>query len=150
MNYLVYVERSAENLQFYLWYKDYSERFAILPYNDLVLSPEWTEKANTKKHNSARASKPPNIVVDSVLKEADFTLPTPLSPNPFNTPPPSPCGDDRSISSSTVVASDPGHTSITHSKTVVRELAAEAFDHAEKLQPCTSYTMTYRRVTDHS
>jgi len=152
INYLIHVERSAENLQFYLWYKDYSERFAILPYSDLVLSPEWTEKqATTKKHNSARTSKkPPNIIVDSVIKEVDFTPPTPLSPNPFNTPPPSSCGDEKSISSSTAVASDVGHTSTTYSKAVVRELAAEALDHAEKLQPCASQIMIYGRRIDHS
>lgn len=143
MNYLIYVERSAENLQFYLWHKDYSERFAILPYSDLVLSPEWTEKPVVMKGQpNARVSKPLGIAVDSVIKEADFTPPAPLSPNPFNTPPPSSCGDDNSISS-TAVASDPGPTSTT-SRAMARELAAEAFENAEKLQPCAFGTTVHR------
>jgi hypothetical protein len=41
MDFLVYVEHNAENLQFYLWYKDYVRRFEALPEKDRVLSPEW-------------------------------------------------------------------------------------------------------------
>jgi hypothetical protein len=43
MDYLVYVEHSAENLQFYLWYKDYVRRFHLLSANDKRLSPEWKQ-----------------------------------------------------------------------------------------------------------
>lgn len=135
MNYLVYVERSAENLQFYLWYKDYTKRFASLPQSDLVLSPEWTEKqGTTKAKHGAKAPKSLGITVESMLKEGDIS-PAQLSPNPFNTPPPSICGDDKSISSSTVITSDPGPTS-TNSKLTAREVAAEAFENADRLQPC--------------
>jgi len=41
MDYLVYVEMNAENLQFYLWYKDYVKRFEALPEKEKVLSPPW-------------------------------------------------------------------------------------------------------------
>lgn len=41
MDYLVYVEYNAENLQFYLWYKDYVKRFNALPETEKVLSKEW-------------------------------------------------------------------------------------------------------------
>lgn len=41
MDYLVYVEFNAENLQFYLWYKDYTKRFNALSENDKLLSKEW-------------------------------------------------------------------------------------------------------------
>ncbi|KUJ18357.1 uncharacterized protein LY89DRAFT_46694 [Mollisia scopiformis] len=41
MDYLIYVEYNAENLQFYLWYKDYTKRFNALPEKDKVLSKEW-------------------------------------------------------------------------------------------------------------
>lgn len=137
MNYLIYVERSAENLQFYLWHKDYTNRFASLPQSDLVLSPEWTEKQRTlKARPGSKASKPLGITVnESMLKEGDLT-PVQLSPNPFNTPPPSSCGDDKSISSSTAITSDPGPTSTTNSKLNAREVAAEAFENAARLQPC--------------
>ena len=41
MEYLVYVTHDAENLQFYLWLKDYSLRFEAAPESDRVLSPPW-------------------------------------------------------------------------------------------------------------
>ncbi|CZR53050.1 uncharacterized protein PAC_02928 [Phialocephala subalpina] len=41
MDYLVYVEYNAENLQFYLWYTDYVRRFNALPEKEKVLSKEW-------------------------------------------------------------------------------------------------------------
>ncbi|KAL8413662.1 hypothetical protein RB594_005068 [Gaeumannomyces avenae] len=43
MNYLIYIERAAENLQFFLWYRDYSARFAAAPAADRALAPEWTQ-----------------------------------------------------------------------------------------------------------
>lgn len=41
MDYLVYVEFSAENLQFYLWYQNYVKRFEALPESEKALSPPW-------------------------------------------------------------------------------------------------------------
>jgi hypothetical protein len=41
MDYLVYIEHNAENLQFYLWYRDYERRFNALPENEKALSPVW-------------------------------------------------------------------------------------------------------------
>jgi hypothetical protein len=41
MDYLVYVEFNAENLQFYLWYKNYVRRFNALPDEEKDLSPTW-------------------------------------------------------------------------------------------------------------
>jgi hypothetical protein len=43
MNYLIYIEHSAENLQFFLWYRDYARRFASANTADLALAPEWTQ-----------------------------------------------------------------------------------------------------------
>lgn len=42
MNYLMYREHAAENLQFFLWYRDYCRRFAEIPVSEQVLAPEWT------------------------------------------------------------------------------------------------------------
>ncbi|KAK3990296.1 hypothetical protein QBC44DRAFT_289079 [Cladorrhinum sp. PSN332] len=42
MNYLIYVERAAENLQFYLWYKDFEKRF-FSEIQTFDLSLEWTQ-----------------------------------------------------------------------------------------------------------
>lgn len=42
MDYLVYVELNAENLQFYLWYKDYVNRWeSEVSAGDKTLSPAW-------------------------------------------------------------------------------------------------------------
>lgn len=41
MNYLMFVQYSAENLQFYLWLLDYEKRWSALEKNQRDLSPEW-------------------------------------------------------------------------------------------------------------
>ncbi len=41
MDYLVYVEGKAENLQFFLWYCDYVERWSSLLPRQKLLSPVW-------------------------------------------------------------------------------------------------------------
>jgi len=41
MNYLMFVQYSAENLQFYLWLLDYEKRWNALVKNQQDLSPEW-------------------------------------------------------------------------------------------------------------
>lgn len=41
MDYLVYIEYTAENLQFFLWYRDYVRRFEKLSEKEKALSPEW-------------------------------------------------------------------------------------------------------------
>jgi hypothetical protein len=46
MDYLVYIAHDAENLQFYLWLKDYTKRFAELKQEEQVLSPEWKMDSN--------------------------------------------------------------------------------------------------------
>ncbi|KAH7419829.1 regulator of G protein-like protein [Cadophora sp. MPI-SDFR-AT-0126] len=46
MDYLVYVEFSAENMQFYLWFKDYVRRFEALPEKEKALSPEFLPEIN--------------------------------------------------------------------------------------------------------
>lgn len=44
MNYCLYIEHSAENLQFYLWLHGYTKRFSEAPQFERELSPEWTTK----------------------------------------------------------------------------------------------------------
>lgn len=46
IDYLVYIEHNAENLQFFLWYRDYVRRFEALPENEKVLSPEWMPESS--------------------------------------------------------------------------------------------------------
>jgi hypothetical protein len=59
MDYLIYVERNAENLQFYLWYIDYVRRWDELPAKDRALSPKWqpepVETLNLVKEKDRRS-----------------------------------------------------------------------------------------------
>ena len=43
MGYLLYVSHDAENLQFYLWLQDYTNRFFAASSNEQALSPPWSE-----------------------------------------------------------------------------------------------------------
>ncbi|KAF1917162.1 hypothetical protein BDU57DRAFT_517674 [Ampelomyces quisqualis] len=99
MNFLKYIELSAENLQFYLWYRDYSKRFNELPENEKALSPAWTgEKAATE---TKAASKPVNVDTNAILAGTDFATEAKMddsekgSSNPFFTPPRTPNSVER-------------------------------------------------------
>ncbi|GBF61470.1 hypothetical protein TMEN_3969 [Trichophyton mentagrophytes] len=66
MNYLLYVERAAENLQFYLWYQDYIQRFAALSESQWALSPPWTEEQRKRvirlnNQSKERAKRAPSV-----------------------------------------------------------------------------------------
>jgi hypothetical protein len=41
MDFLVYISHDAENLQFFLWYRDYTKRFNALDEVERMFSPEW-------------------------------------------------------------------------------------------------------------
>ena len=45
MGYLLYVAHDAENLQFYLWFQDYSRRFFAASRAEQALSPLWNDDA---------------------------------------------------------------------------------------------------------
>lgn len=77
MNYLLYVERSAENLQFFLWHRDYERRFAAAKTADLSLAPEWTQAMEDnaimriKKDQAGKARKSPKGTA-AIFKGTDF------------------------------------------------------------------------------
>jgi hypothetical protein len=48
MDYLVYIEYNAENLQFFLWYKDYVKRFEALSEKEQALSKPWAPAENNE------------------------------------------------------------------------------------------------------
>jgi len=76
LNYLKYQEKSAENLQFYLWYLDYAARFAELPESERVLAPEWTEElaeAERKEYRQQlRARGHKSVPSQEMFKGTDF------------------------------------------------------------------------------
>ena len=148
MNYLVYIERAAENLQFFLWYRDYSKRFAELPSAQQALAPAWTvDKSETDASASyVNAGMPKGMTSETaaIFKDTDFAGPKVAvieynnDSNPFFTPPQTPDGgkestdtvSERSWSPDNVAPKDCANKSF-------RKIAAEAFEAADvKLQPC--------------
>lgn len=94
MNFLKYIELSAENLQFYLWFRDYSKRFEELPQSEKVLSPEWTgDNSNGEVRSGPKANRPE---VTTIFKGTDFASDPKIDEsekagsNPFFTPPRTP------------------------------------------------------------
>lgn len=73
MDYLVYVTHDAENLQFYLWMKDYFRRFANAPNEERSLSPKWTFDEKPPSSNGANPTPgiPDKTVTDTGVEETD-------------------------------------------------------------------------------
>jgi hypothetical protein len=96
MDYLKYVEIAAENLQFFLWYKDYCKRFDQLDGAEKALAPEWTAAqadAETTAAQSQATNQGKQHEVLAVLKGTMFA-PDAKNPrggesagDPFATPP---------------------------------------------------------------
>ncbi|KAL6250149.1 hypothetical protein RBB50_002450 [Rhinocladiella similis] len=147
MDFLCYIEHDAENLQFYLWHRDYCKRFAALSESQQRLAPKWTaEQALTEKTNAEKEKLPkkaPNSAT-AFLKGTDFDPNAKLGvpehvPNPFNTPPRTPSAtiaDRDSIAPSTVGYSDDG-TTLRSGTTDHTRKAEAAFEEAGTFQPFT-------------
>lgn len=149
MNYLVYIEYSAENLQFFLWYRDYLKRFNELPSSEQVLAPEWTveqaeAEASTSQANAAAAAQiPMNKEAAAILKGSDFGPPSVSmvelkSSDPFNTPPRTPT---TSGSIAPFESAESEHDpSLKHPGKSFQHKAAGAFAEADlKWQPCRRF-----------
>lgn len=138
MNYLKYIEHDAENLQFFLWYKDYTVRFANLADSEKSLSPEWTAEqaqADTAAYRAQITSKKMTPETAAVMKafDGDHENEKPEGVNPFN--------DSRE---STIA--DPDNSSVDTrplsaaqtSKTGYSQRVESAFEEAGlKWQPCS-------------
>lgn len=95
MNYLKYIERAAENLQFFLWFRSYAKRFDELPQNEKALSPEWVDDGDSDTPN-----RPKNVVspeTAAMFKGTDFAPDSKATDaekgNPFYTPPRTPISE---------------------------------------------------------
>lgn len=135
MNYLIYIEHSAENLQFFLWYRDYSKRFPEAETTDLALAPEWTQAmedecvARLQKEGAEKIRREPAAA--SIFKGTDFEKNADATigrGDPFSTPPRTPMSHDDSFSST-------GPSGM--GRTNYRSQAREAFAAAGVKQPCT-------------
>jgi hypothetical protein len=98
MNYLMYIEHSAENLQFYLWHQDYVKRFNAATTPDLILAPEWTkamedELAVKMQKEATENLRRESVGATEIFKGTDFekkatdTVTFVADSNPFSTPP---------------------------------------------------------------
>ena len=146
MNYLIYIEHSAENLQFYLWYQDYVKRFSAMRESEQALSPEWTvEKAEADAIASAVANQGTKKMTPeaaAIFKDTDFAQPivtvADFNPNsnPFHTPPHTPDGGRGSVRASETAWDDYSSTVKSSRKDYVNK-AADAYEAADvKYQPC--------------
>ncbi|KAJ8106666.1 hypothetical protein OPT61_g9388 [Boeremia exigua] len=110
MNFLKYIELSAENLQFFLWYRDYSKRFNELPQSEKALSPEWRGSNSSNGEAPKLAASNAHPDASKVLDGTDFASEKTVKHsdkgtgnNPFYTPPRTPTSDapcrDQSLDS---------------------------------------------------
>jgi hypothetical protein len=116
MNYLLYIERTAEHLQFFLWYRGYIERFEALKSHEKALSPEWTEKdgknalEDWKKAQASAQKRQAPTVATEVLNGTMFGNGTVAitvgNGNPFETPPAT--SHRRTTSNNTTDTRNPG------------------------------------------
>lgn len=140
MNYLIYVEHSAENLQFFLWLKDFEKRFAEAKTSDISLAPEWTQemedeaiaKLQKEKRGALRREQPgAEIFRDTDFEKGGDQANPAVEPNPFNTPPQSPrAAQDQN---SPVTSRHGGSTAASY-----RSQANGAFAAAGAPKPCKS------------
>jgi hypothetical protein len=144
MNFLKYIELSAENLQFYLWYRDYSKRFSELPASERALSPEWTGDKNVPEPKTA--PKTVNADAAAILANSDFANDPKAEEsekggsNPFFTPPRTPTSVERQEGNSFDSNDDSLSTGrVDHSKR-----ADGAFESAGlKWKPCEFYRLSF-------
>jgi len=141
MNYLRYIEHSAENLQFFLWYRDYCTRWEKLPESEKALAPFWTaEQAEGEVAGNAfqARSKRTNPELAAVLNDTDFADGPPKHAadrtNPFASTNRSSDEDRKDPISD--YASSMGDETLASSN-VHQSVAGQAFDDAGmKWKPC--------------
>lgn len=157
MNYLVYIEHSAENLQFFLWHRSYVSRFHSANTIDLVLAPEWTQEMQNETFAKLQKEQLEGLRRDPahmapVFRGTTFEKkgnrgtpggllerPSPIfsetGSNPFLTPPRTPLDRDDLTSLSPSSSSGFGVGVGSHT-TSYRSQANEAFAAAGIKAPC--------------
>ena len=150
MNYLIYIEHCAENLQFYLWYRDYLKRFDELPSNERGLAPEWSaEQAEMDAQaiqGTPGSKQKMSAETAALFKGTDFAPPiasvVEVRGNPFSTPPRTPNGEPRrdSVAPSERAWSENCSTLVSNPGKSFQTTSAGAFQGADlKWQPCEDH-----------
>lgn len=152
MNFLLYIENSAENLQFYLWFRDYVRRFDQLPENEKKLSPKWIPEPSKPKIAPTKTTSHVDMTleekqkadqeVSAAIKGSDFDPQvkpkvSEVGYNPFNTPPRTPIGDAESLVPSTPRWSEESLTVMSAASISYTKRSADAFERAKTFQPFT-------------
>lgn len=135
MNYLIYVERAAENLQFFLWLRDYKTRFEAASTSDIALAPEWTQAkedeltVKLQKEHTEKMRKEP-AAATQIFKGTDFDK---------NAAAAAAAAAERNESDWGASQSGDGESTIIGSQsTNYKAQAQEAFTAAGAKQPCKS------------
>jgi hypothetical protein len=146
MNYLLFVEHAPENLQFFLWVRDYAKRFDEMISSDKSLSPEWTQSQQDAAVQLAREQliaakgfrKEPAKALFSGTDFEKTQICVAEPKDPFSTPPRT--ADENFMGNgnffdSTKASSDENsyHAS---SGLSAKQLAGEAFTSAGLKEPC--------------
>ena len=143
MNYLIYIEHAAENLQFFLWYRDYVSRFSALSNNEKALAPEWSQKEVEPENKETNVAAPKVLSPETteVFRGTDFAVPkhgVDVKTDPFSTPPRTANGHRPSIVSSEAGWSETSMTVYSMKSANHQKQAGEAFQGADvKWQPFT-------------
>lgn len=156
MNYLLFIERAPENLQFYLWLRDYNHRFKDAKTSDIALAPEWTdamqEEAIQEVRSKTKPSKGPSAsttAAAAIFKGTDFeprNKPVVAQPpNPFEDLPSSITEKPGALKQPSSLRRERHHHStfnsndesmLTRSAESYQTTASEAFSVAGLKQPC--------------
>lgn len=145
MNYLVYIEHAAENLQFFLWYQNYTKRFSEQPANERALAPVWSaEQAEIDAQAKSGAplfKQQVSAETTAAFKGTGFDSPVAnvveVQGNPFHTPPRTPVDERASVAITEPAWSDNGSTLHTNTNKSFHSKAVGAFEGADvKWQPC--------------
>lgn len=143
MNYLKYIEHAAENLQFFLWYRNYAERWEKLRDSEKTLAPEWTaalSDADIYGGSPARPKRVPPQIAE-VLKNTDFADKPKVTverADPFNTPPKAGSFEDkRELTSDYASSMGDDKTLMSSTGSAHKAATEQAFEDAGmKWKPC--------------
>lgn len=150
MNYLKYIEHDAEILQFFLWYRDYCQRFESISASEKALSPEWTAgqaEADAQGAQPTRKKKV-NPLIASVLRGTEFgdgiAQPVDMEKrDPFYDPSRTPPSEDRrEMAAISEYGSSFGDekTETLFGTSALNKRADDAFDEAGmKWKPCKRF-----------
>lgn len=142
MDFLVYIELDAENLQFFLWYRDYVKRWSELPEQEQALSPVWTPEKAQQARNEIMNEKATKLngKAAEVLKGTDFDPKVKKNadaPNPFNTPPRTPSHEGQESAVPSTVGWSEDTSTLGSSGVYHQKKTATAFEEVGAHQPFT-------------